>query len=227
MIKRRLGHLRVAAAAAVSMAACVPAVSRNGTSDALPPEFNARTVELRSIWRGGVGYMHAWVARLERQADTHTFTGTVEMSLSGPEGHKRAGPIPITVPDSAMRSFLAALAAAPRRGGSYRTIHTHTDDYPSFTMTLCSDAGVVEFFSDSQSERNWRVTLGGERYVSDSPVPFLAQDFLKPFYRQEEIDRILDATTPVREYGSPEERRVSPCLPVQRAEPDAGRAPGS
>jgi hypothetical protein len=227
MIQRPLGTCSIALLAAASMAACMPALSRNGTSDALPPEFDARTVELRSIWRGGVGYRRAWVARLERQADTHTFTGTVEMSVSGPEGHKRAGPIPITVPDSAMRSFLAALAAAPRRGGSYRTLYTHTDDYPNFTMTLCSDAGVVEFFSDSQSERNWRVTLGGERYVSDSPVPFLAQDFLEPFYRQEEIDRILDATTPVSEYGSPEERRVSPCRPVPRAEPDAGRAPGS
>jgi hypothetical protein len=226
MLHRQLGTLAAALLAAASLAACVPAVSQ-GTPDALPPEFDARTVELRSIWRGGVGYARDWVARLERQADTHTFTGTVEMSVGGPEGRKRAGPIPITVPDSAMRSFLAALAAAPRRGGSYRTIYTHTDDYPSFTMTLCSDAGVVEFFSDSHSDRNWRVTLGGERYVSDSPVPFLAQEFLKPFYRQEEIDRILAAITPVREYSSPEERRVSPCLPVQRAEPAAGRAPGS
>jgi hypothetical protein len=166
-----------------------------------------------------VGYSRDWVARLERQAGMHTFTGTVQMSHGGPEGRKRAGPIPITVPDSAMRSFLAALAAAPRQEGRYRTLHTYTDSYPSFTMTLCSDAGVVEFFSDSQSERNWRVTLGGVQYLSDSPVPFLAQDFLNPFYRQEEIDRILAGTTPVREYSSPEEPRVSPC-----ARPASGSA---
>ena len=140
-----------------------------------------------------------WVVRLERQGDTYTFTGTSEMSVYSAGNRLQAGPLPITVPDSAMRAFLHALASAPRMYAVYRTIRTHTDDYPSFTMTLRSDAGVVEFFSDSQSERNWRVTLGRGRYVSASPVPFQAQEHIKGFYRAAELEQILRAAGAGRE----------------------------
>jgi hypothetical protein len=193
MIERRFGHRWVAAAAAALLAACVPAVSGNPASGSLPPGFDARTVELRSHWMGVGGVSTDWVVLLERQGDTYTFTGTSEMSVYEAGDSKQAGPLPITVPDSAMRAFLRVLASAPRHPGVYETIYTHTDDYPNFTMTLRSAAGVVEFFSDSQSDRNWRVTFGGQRYVSDSPVPFQAQDHIKGFYRVAELGQILRA----------------------------------
>jgi hypothetical protein len=190
MIKRRLGQLRVATAAAALLGACVPAGSSSPAPGALPPGFDARTVELRGAWTGGAGAPPvAWAVLLERQGDTYTFTGTTEMSV----GSTKAGPLPITVPDSVMRGFLRTLAATPWRPGVYKTIYNHTDDYPSFTMTLRSDAGVVEIFSDSQSRQNWRITIGGRQHVSDSPVPFDAQAYLSPFYRYEELDRILRA----------------------------------
>jgi hypothetical protein len=210
MIHRHPGTIPLALLVAGSLAACVPTLSQSRTSDPLPPGFDARTVELRSNWTGGVGYARFWMACLERQGDTHTFTGTEEMEVGGPEGYKRAGPLPITVPDSAMRALLGVLASAPRRRGVYQTIYTHTDDYPEFTMTLRSDAGVVEFFSDSQSDRNWRVTLGGERYVSESVVPFEAQEHLKPFYRSADLDRILAAAPAVREYRTAGEGAACP-----------------
>jgi hypothetical protein len=192
MIQHRSGTLSVALLAAASMAACVPATPQTPASRPLPPRFDARTVELRSNWRG-LMTSRDWVVRLERQGDTYTFTGTSEMSVYSAGKRLQAGPLPITVPDSAMRAFLRALASAPRMYGMYRTIYTHTDDYPSFTMTLRSAAGVVEFFSDSQSERNWRVTIGRGRFVSASPVPFQAQEHIKGFYRDAELEQILRA----------------------------------
>ena len=192
MIERRFGHLCVAMAVAASMAACVPALSRNPASRPLPYGFDARTFELRSSW-SGLMVSHDLVVRLERQGDSYTFTGTSEMSVYQAGNRLHAGPLPITIPDTAMRAFLRALASAPRYPGGYRTIRTHTDDYPNFTMTLRSATGEVEFFSDSQSERNWRVTIDGERYVSTSPVPFRAQDHIKELYREAELEQILRA----------------------------------
>jgi hypothetical protein len=191
MLKRHLGQLRVAmAAAALMAAACVPAASRNPAPGVLPPGFDARTVEVRSAWTGGAGAPPvAWALLLQRQGDTYTFTGTTEKSVGG----TKAGPLPITVPDSVMRKFLRTLASTPYRPGVYATIHSHTDDYPSITMTLRSGAGVVEIFSDSHSRQNWRITIGGQQHVSSSPVPFDAQAYLSPFYRYEELDRILRA----------------------------------
>jgi len=196
MIERHLGHLLVTTAAAASMAACMPAVSQNGTSASLPAGFDARTVELRSNWRGMPGSREVdWALRLERQGDTYTFMGTVELSVGG----TKAGPLSVTVPDSAMLGYLRALASARRRRGVYQTIHTHTDDYGQITMTLRSDAGVVEFFSDSHSRENWRVTIGGQQYVSDSSAPFDAQAYFHPFTRHEDLDRILAAAGVVKE----------------------------
>lgn len=199
MIQRHPGKLCVSTVAAVAVAACVPAASRNAAPGALPPGFDARRVELRSHWQGAGGVTTDWAVVLERQGDTFTFTGTSEMSVYDAGNRHQAGPLPVTVPDSAMRAFLRALASAPRTPGLYQTIRTHTDDYPNFTMTLRSDAGVVEFFSDSQSDRNWRVTIGGEKYVSGSPVPFQAQDHIKGFYRAAELEQILRAAGAGRE----------------------------
>ncbi|MFL5381725.1 MAG: hypothetical protein ACJ8GN_04350 [Longimicrobiaceae bacterium] len=177
----------------------MPALSRNRASDPLLPAFDARTVEFRYSWEGGPSVWSSWVLHLERQGDTYTFTGTSELTVGTVEGRRHAGPLPVTVPDSAMRAFLRALASAPRRRGEYHTIRTHPDDYPHFSMTLRSDAGVVEFFSDSQSEQNWRVTIGGERYVSRSRVPLDAQKHTDRFDRYGELRQIADQARPVRE----------------------------
>jgi len=199
MTHRQPGTVPLALLAALSLAACTPALSQNATSDALPPAFDARTLEIRLDWRGGPFVTSSWVLHLERQGDTYTFTGTSELTLGNVEGRRHAGPLPVTIPDSAMRAFLRELASAPRRQGKYQTIYTHTDDYPSFSMTLRSDAGVVEFFSDSHSTENWRVTIGGVRYVSDSVVPYDAQNHLNRFDRYDELNRIARETRPVRE----------------------------
>ncbi|HKP77108.1 MAG TPA: hypothetical protein VJT67_16370 [Longimicrobiaceae bacterium] len=184
---------RLAAAVAVLMAVSAPAASQTA-ADPLPPGFDARTVELRSNWTGlSLNSPVDWVLRLERQGDTYTFVGTVEMALGRADARKKAGPLPVTIPDSVMRAFLGALASAPRRPGVYETILTHTDDYPQFTITLTSDAGVVEFFSDSHSTQNWRVTIGGQQHVSDSTAPYDAQAYLHPYSRQADLDRILTA----------------------------------
>lgn len=199
MIHRQPGTVYLALLVAGSLAACMPAMAQNGTSAALPPGFDARTVEIRLDWRGGPSVTTSWVLHLERQGDTYTFTGTSELTLGDVEGRRHAGPLPVTIPDSAMYAFLRELASAPRRQGEYQTILTHTDDYPNFSMTLRSDAGVVEFFSDSHSTGNWRVTIGGERYVSDSVVPYDAQNHLNRYDRYDELNRIARETRPVRE----------------------------
>ena len=200
MIKRHSVYLRIAVAAAALMTVHAPAVAQGAAPDPLPPGFDARTVELRSNWTGlSVNSPVDWVLRLERQGDTYTFVGTVVMGV-GPEGsRKRAGPLPVTIPDSVMRAFLGAVAAAPRRPGVYETMLTHTDDYPQFTMTLRSDAGVVEFFSDSHSTSNWRVTIGGQQYVSGSTAPYDAQAYFHRYTRQADLDRILVAAGAVHE----------------------------
>jgi hypothetical protein len=194
MIKRRLGHLRVAAAAAALIAACAPAVSRNRASDPLPPGFDARTVEIHYQWRGMPGSPQvSRKVRLQRQGDTYTSTGTSELALRSMEGGRIAGPLAVTVPDSAMRAFLRALAAAPRRRGRYVPFFSHTDDYPETTITLRSDAGaVVEFYNSSQATHPWRVTVGGQRYVCDTAAPFEAERHLLPFVHYQELNRAVE-----------------------------------
>lgn len=199
MISRHARHLSAALVTALLAAACTPAMSRNGAADALPAGFDARTVEIKYYWMGlSVNSPVDGVYRFERQGDD--FTGTVQLSLGGNEYHKQAGPLPATIPDSAMRAFLRTLAGAPRSPGTYSPRMTHTDDYPEHTITLRSDAGVVEFFSSSQGDASpWRVTIGGQQYVSDSTVPSEAMRHLAPFMRRAELDSILIAAGARRE----------------------------
>ena len=193
MISRHARHLPAAVITAVLAAACTTAMSRHGAADALPAGFDARTVEIKYYWMGlSVNSPVDGVYRFERQGNV--FTGTVQLSLGANEYYKQAGPLPATIPDSAMRAFLRTLAAAPRQPGVYNPRMSHTDDYPESTITLRSDAGVVEFFSSSQGDASpWRVTIGGQQYVSDSTVPSEAMRHLTPFMRRTELDSILVA----------------------------------
>lgn len=200
MIQRPARRRSAAILAIVLAAACTPAVSRSGASDPLPAGFDAGTVEIKDYWRGlSINSPVDGRFRLERQGNGYTFTGTSQLSLGRDEHYKQAGPLPVTIPDSAMRAFLRTLATAPRRPGTYRPRRTHTDDYPELTITLRSDAGVVEFYSASQNDRQpWRVTIGGQQYVSNSTVPSDALRHLTPFMRRAELDSILVAAGAVK-----------------------------
>ena len=184
---------------AVVSAACRPSEPRQaGDAErrAVSP-FDPQRVEIRDYWmglepQGPVDFN--W--RLERQGATHTFAGTGTLRRT----HGRtSGPLPVTVPDSAMLAFLRGLAAAPRTPGEYTPRIQHTDDYPELTIRLHTAREMTEFFSASQGEGRvpWRVHLGSGRYVSDSPAPAEALKHILPYLHREELERGLAESGPL------------------------------
>ncbi|HEX8905735.1 MAG TPA: hypothetical protein VF771_12870, partial [Longimicrobiaceae bacterium] len=177
---------------ATMLAACggsAPNQAERG--DRAPAPFEPRTIEIVDYWEGlePQGPIEA-VYHLERQGESHTFSGTGTLTQAR---RRTSGPLPVTIPDSAVEAFLRALAAAPRAPGEYVPRIEHTDDYPHLTIRLRSDTSVVEFYSESQGQerRPWRVTVGGRRYVSDSAAPAQAMRHIQPYLRRAELDRVV------------------------------------
>jgi hypothetical protein len=195
-----MGFLRVISVLAV-IAATAPAVIATGQDGAVLPPLgveNVRRVEIVDHWFGFSDKAPIDARyRLERRRGAGTFTGTGTLRMNDRvDGHfegVRHGPLAITVPDSAMASFLAALAATPLTEGEYRPSIQVTDSYPVFTLRLRTSTGVVEFYSESQGEyrRPWRVEVAGRRYVSDSDVPARAMRIILPYLRRAELDRMF------------------------------------
>jgi hypothetical protein len=197
MILCRLGVL--ASVMVAVMAACGPSqpgqAGRAERTAASP--FEPLNVEIVDYWMGlePEGPIEfRW--RLGRQGATHTFTGVG--TLTHPHG-RTSGPLPVTVPDSAMLAFLRGLAAAPRAPGEYRPAVSHTDDYPELTILLRTATGITEFFSASQGaeRRPWRVTIDGRRYVSDSAAPAEALKHVLPYLHRAELERGLADSGPL------------------------------
>jgi hypothetical protein len=197
MIPCRLGVL--ASAMVALMVACEPPEPGHAGSaerTAASP-FEPLNVEIVDYWMGlePEGPIEfRW--RLGRQGATHTFTGVG--TLAHPHG-RTSGPLPVTIPDSAMLAFLRGLAAAPRAPGEYRPAISHTDDHPELTILLRTATGVTEFFSASQGgeRRPWRVTIDGRRYVSDSPAPAEALKHVLPYLHRAELERGLAESGPL------------------------------
>jgi hypothetical protein len=196
MIPRRSSPFAAIVIVAVLSAACGPPEPREagGSERRAASSLEPRTVVIRDYWmglepQGPIDF--TW--RLERQGATHTFAGTG--TLARAHG-KTSGPLPVTIPDTAMLAFLRGLAAAPRTPGEYTPSIQHTDDYPELTIRLQSAAGMTEFFSASQGEDRvpWRVHVNGGRYVSNSPAPAQALKHLLPFLRRDELERGLKAS---------------------------------
>jgi hypothetical protein len=151
--------------------------------------FDPQQVVIVDYWMGlGTPVEFKW--RLQHQPATHTFIGPGTLAR---ERGMTSGPLDVTVPDSAMRAFQRALAAAPRTPGRYTPSIRHTDDYPEITIRLYGRDGITEFFSASQGEGHvpWRVELGGREYVSNSAAPAEALKHLLPHLRREDLERNL------------------------------------
>jgi len=193
--------MRVATGVAIALfaAACRPSEPRGaGVAERMAASpFEPRTVEIVDYWMGLVDGPIEFTWRLGRQdAATHAFSGVGTLARS----HGRtSGPLPVTIPDSAMLAFLRELAAAPRKPGEYTPRIEHTDDYPELTIRLHTRGGITEFFSASQGDarRPWRVTIDGRRYVSDSAAPAEALKHILPFLRRAELERGLKESAPV------------------------------
>jgi hypothetical protein len=174
-------------------AACRPSEPREagGSERRAASPFEPQRVDIRDYWmglepEGPIDFN--W--RLERQGATHTFAGTG--TLTRAHG-KTSGPLPVTVPDTAMTAFLRGLASAPRTPGEYTPRIQHTDDYPELTIRLHTATSLTEFFSASQGEGRvpWRVHVDARRYVSDSPAPAEALKHVLPYLRRAELERRL------------------------------------
>ena len=196
MTLRRSRSLATLVVVAVLSASCRPSEPNRaaGIERRAASPFDPQKVDIRDYWmglepEGPIDFN--W--KLERQGTTHTFAGTGTLR----RGHgKTSGPLPVTIPDSAMLAFLRGLAAAPRTPGEYTPRIQHTDDYPELTIRLHTATAMTEFFSASQGEGRvpWRVYLGAGRYVSDSPAAAEALRHVLPYLRRAELERRLEAS---------------------------------
>jgi len=153
----------------------------------VPSLRGARSVEIEYEWRSwtwGVQERH----QLERQGATDTFAGSGTMLKGG-----RWGPLAVTIPDTAMVAFLEALSRVPITTGEYEPVW-QPDSYPSYTVRVHLDDGVVEFHSSSSTSdmRPWQVDLGGTKYVSRSGATMEALKHLFPFLRLDELRELAE-----------------------------------
>lgn len=202
MIERGSIHLAVVLAGTLLWAACGSSApdqaEKQGTvasSSAAPSAWAPERVEIVDHWYGLEGDTPHNAVYVLTRGPAGAFTGTASLSRGAGERRMTSGPLPVAVPDTAMRAFVRELAAAPRRAGEYTPNIPWTDDYPAMTIRLRGGTDSVEFYSESQPKGRvpWRVTVGGQRYVSDSPAPSRALRHVVPFLRRAQLDSIIDA----------------------------------
>lgn len=196
--RRLVSTLGVLLCAACGSAADGGAGKREGpaaASEAVRTAWEPERVEIVDHWYGLEGDTPHNAEYVLTRGPSGAFTGTASLSRGADERRMTSGPLPVTVPDSAMHAFVRELAAAPRWAGEYKPDISWTDDYPAMSIRLRAGTDSVEFYSESQPKGRvpWRVTVGGQRYVSDSPAPSTALRHVVPFLRRAELDSIINA----------------------------------
>ncbi|HEU4557482.1 MAG TPA: hypothetical protein VFS20_06510 [Longimicrobium sp.] len=199
---RRSIHLAVVAGtllcAACGSSSPDPAEKRGASASAgaaVPSAWEPERVEIVDHWYGLEGDTPHNAEYVLTRGANGAFTGTASLSRGADDRQMTSGPLPVTVPDTAMRAFVRELAAVPRRADEYTPDIPWTDDYPALSIRLRAGTDSVEFYSESQPKGRvpWRVTVGGQRYMSDSPAPSRALRHVAPFLRRAELDSIIDA----------------------------------
>ncbi|HEY0070985.1 MAG TPA: hypothetical protein VGE04_13545 [Chloroflexia bacterium] len=172
-----------------------PTGTTQANPDAWPPKLaDATTILIQDDWSGlsPVAPLQALYS-LERGADG--FSGRADFSAGG----YRADPITATetiaIPADVAQKFLEMLAdpALPMKEGTYEPRIDHTDDYPSLGILVELPGGEqVAFGSGSQGEGHvpWGLTYKGKTYIVDSALPSEALDTLRPYLKEEVLERL-------------------------------------
>jgi WD40 repeat protein len=101
----------------------------------------------------------------------------------------------ITIPLAEARKFLQMLAEAPVYDGAYNgsPIATHTDDYPSLTISIDTGYGILQVFSRSQLDNffPFSFSFAGKQFTGTDAAAFDAFKVLKPYLQKQLIADLI------------------------------------
>ncbi len=149
---------------------------------------NATTVEIEDDWNG-YSDITPIVRHYRFKLENTALTGDGHFAIGGYGGYNihQQYSKKIVVPAALTQQFLDKLAKAPLVASrKYKPKFVRRDDFPRVMIKVKVPDREVVFTSRSQGENNapWQVRIKKnkvtEYYVSNSPIPGLAMDLLKP-----------------------------------------------
>jgi hypothetical protein len=182
------------------------------TSNNLPPEGkpsgpvgslnNATTIEIENDWNG-YSDITPIVRHYRFKLENTALTGDGNFAIGGYGGYNihQQYSKKIVVPAALTQQFLAKLAEAPLVvSRKYKPKMVRRDDFPRVVIRVKAPDREVVFSSRSQGEKNspWQVRVKknkvAEYYVSDSPIPGLAIDLLRPQIDHPGLEEAINKT---------------------------------
>jgi hypothetical protein len=163
-------------------------LTANKPSDSVGSLNNAMSVEIENDWNG-YSDITPIVRHYRFKLENTALTGDGHFAIGGYGGYNihQQYSKKIVVPPALTEQFLAKLATAPlARSKKYQPKFVRRDDFPRVVIRVKAVDREVVFTSRSQGENNapWQVRVKKnkvtEYYVSNSPIPGLAIDMLKP-----------------------------------------------
>jgi hypothetical protein len=193
----------------------LPAVSQpNGPVGSLN---SATSVEIENDWNG-YSDITPIVRHYRFKLENTALTGDGHFAIGGYGGYNinQQYSKKIVIPAALTQQFLAKLATAPLVASKkYQPKFVRRDDFPRVMIKVKAPDREVVFTSRSQGEKNapWQVRVKKnkvtEYYVSNSPIPGLAMDLLKPQIDHPGLDGAINKTRsmlPVKTVMSPKQK---------------------
>jgi hypothetical protein len=163
---------------------------------------NATTVEIENDWNG-YSDITPIVRHYRFKLENTALTGDGNFAIGGYGGYNihQQYSKKIVVPATLTQQFLDKLAEAPLiLSKKYKPKFVRRDDFPRVVIRVKAPDREVVFSSRSQGENNapWQVRVKRnkvtEYYVSNSPIPGLALDILKPQIDHPGLDTAISKT---------------------------------
>lgn len=163
---------------------------------------NATTVEIDNDWNG-YSDITPIVRHYRFKLENATLTGDGNFAIGGYGGYNihQQYSKKILVPADLTQQFLAKLAETPLVvSRKYKPKMVRRDDFPRVVIKVKTPDREVVFSSRSQGEKNapWQVRVKKnkvtEYYVSDSQIPGLAMDLLKPQIDHPGLEEAINKT---------------------------------
>lgn len=185
--------------ALAGLAACdattspTPIPTIDPVAEALGQIPNATAMTMRDDW-AGLSPANPILAHYILERKPEGMTGMAEFQAGEGRGVTVSETVPINIPESVIKDFLARLAAIPLVEGAYNPKVEHTDDYPNISINLQITNGTAAFYTQSQGAEHipWGISLANKTYVVDSPAIWEAYQLLLPYLKKDELDKVVE-----------------------------------
>jgi hypothetical protein len=162
--------------------------------DVVPHLMSSTELTLYYYWKG-LSPRAPYEVKTNLNLTNIPATSVLVISVGDFSANRQVREVVTELSQEQLSSAIALLSQIELFEEEYNPTFTHTDDYPTLSMTFVSNGNTIVFRTTSQGEKHmpWQVLIGGKSYTIISEDIFTVWEIFQPTLKPKELEAIINS----------------------------------